>query len=302
MVKKINRLSACAVATLAKPGHHSYGGGLYLKVDNGGAKRWTFMWMRNGRQREAGLGSVNAVPLIKAREKAAEMRAALADGRDPIEARQATRAERDSRKTFGDVANAFLKDNTPSWRNAKHQAQWKMTLEVYGKSLLHMPVENIDTPAVLEALKPIWQDKPETASRLRGRIEAVLDAARASGLTPADRLVDLVQMPSRMGLRSAFAQVRRDHWSEALMSKFRCLRTLVAELNWLEYRLFLADVTRASRPVHVLMPIQAHRRLQTRRKRSRPALRMRSLRPCHLQKTTSTQLSTWRRSSSAPRT
>ncbi len=90
------------------------------------------------------------------------------DGRDPIEARQATRAERDSRKTFGDVANAFLKDNTPSWRNAKHRAQWKMTLEVYGKSLLHMPVENIDTPAVLEALKPIWQDKPETASRLRG--------------------------------------------------------------------------------------------------------------------------------------
>jgi integrase len=81
-----------------------------------------------------------------------------------------------------------LKDNTPSWRNAKHRAQWKMTLEVYGKSLMHMPVENIDTPAVLEALKPIWQDKPETASRLRGRIEAVLDAARASGLTPADRL------------------------------------------------------------------------------------------------------------------
>jgi hypothetical protein len=82
----------------------------------------------------------------------------------------------------------FLKDNTPSWLNAKHRAQWKMTLEVYGKSLMHMLVENIDTPAVLEALKPIWQDKPETASRLRGRIEAVLDAARASGLTPADRL------------------------------------------------------------------------------------------------------------------
>jgi integrase len=188
VVKKINRLSARTVATLTKPGRHADGGDLYLKVDKGGAKRWVFLWMRNGRQREAGLGSVNAVPLAKAREKAAEMRAALADGRDPIEARQATRAERDGRKTFGDVANSFMKDNATSWKNVKHRAQWKMTLENYGKSLTHMPVENIDTPAVLEALKPIWQDKPETASRLRGRIEAVLDAARASGLTPADRL------------------------------------------------------------------------------------------------------------------
>lgn len=74
VVKKINRLSARKVATLAKPGRHSDGGGLYLKVDQGGAKRWVFLWVRNGRQREAGLGSVNAVPLAKAREKAAEMR------------------------------------------------------------------------------------------------------------------------------------------------------------------------------------------------------------------------------------
>jgi len=146
------------------------------------------MWVRKGRQREAGLGSVNAVSLAKARDIAASMRAQLADGRDPIEARQATRAERDGRKTFGDVANSFMKDNARSWHNAKHRAQWRMTLEVYGKSLMGLPVENIDTPAVLEALKPIWQDKPETASRLRGRIEAVLDAARASGLTPAERL------------------------------------------------------------------------------------------------------------------
>src|ERR1700732_1383886 len=189
VVKKINRLSARRVATPPNPGRPADGRGLYLKIDKSGAKRWTFMWVRGGRQHEAGLGSIHAVPLAKAREKAAEMRAALADGRDdPIEARQATRAERDGRKTFGDVANAFLKDNAPSWRNAKHRAQWKMTLEIYGKSLMHMPVENIDTPAVLEALKPIWQGKPETASRLRGRIESVLDAARASGLTPADRL------------------------------------------------------------------------------------------------------------------
>ncbi|VTZ25970.1 Integrase family protein [Methylocella tundrae] len=188
MVKKINRLSARTIATLSKPGRHADGGGLYLKVDAGGAKRWTFMWMRAGRQREAGLGSVIAVPLVKAREIAASYRAVLADGGDPIESRQKAQAEKQGRKTFGDVANEFLLANEPSWRNAKHRAQWRMTLEVYGKALMPVPVENIETTTVLEALKPIWQTKPETASRLRGRIEAVLDAARVAGHTPADRL------------------------------------------------------------------------------------------------------------------
>jgi integrase len=187
-MQKLNRLTARTVATLAKPGRHADGGGLYLKVDAGGAKRWTFMWMRGGKQREAGLGSVNAVPLAKARETAASFRAALADGRDPIEDRQAARVEHGARKTFGDVANDYLNVNAHGWRNAKHRAQWRMTLEVYGKRLWPLPVETIDTVVVLEALKPIWQTKPETASRLRGRIEAILDAARVAGHTPADRL------------------------------------------------------------------------------------------------------------------
>jgi integrase len=188
MVKKVNRLSARTVATLATPGRHADGGGLYLKIDPGGSKRWTFMWARDGRQREAGLGSVLAVPLAKAREIAASYRAILADGGDPIEIRRQASAEKLGRKTFGDVGDSFLLANAPAWRNAKHRAQWRMTLDVYGKALLPLPVETIDTAAVLAALTPIWQAKPETASRLRGRIEAVLDAARVSGLTPSDRL------------------------------------------------------------------------------------------------------------------
>ncbi|MGB6177244.1 MAG: integrase arm-type DNA-binding domain-containing protein [Methylocella sp.] len=182
MVKKFNRLTARTVATVVKPGRHGDGGGLYLKVDRSGAKRWIFMFERAGKQREAGLGSANAVPLAKAREIAASFRASLADGRDPIESRRAAQIDRDSRKTFGDVAEDFLKSNAPSWRNTKHRAQWRMTLERYGKPLMGLPVETVDTPAVLAALQPIWQAKPETASRLRGRIEAVLDAARVQGM------------------------------------------------------------------------------------------------------------------------
>jgi integrase len=143
------------------------------------------MWERTAGdrrvQREAGLGSVNAVPLAKAREIAVSFRTAIAEGRDPIEARQAARADRHGRKTFGDIAKDFLEANGPSWRNAKHAAQWKMTLEVYGKPLWPIPVDKIDTAAILGVLQPIWQAKPETASRLRGRIEAVLDAARVAG-------------------------------------------------------------------------------------------------------------------------
>jgi integrase len=182
VVKKFNALTARTVATLKKPGRHADGGGLYLKVDPGGAKRWTFMWERGGKQREAGLGSIHAVPLAKAREKAASYRAVLDDGGDPIEDRQKARIEKQGKKTFGDVANDLLEDKGPGWRNAKHRAQWRMTLEFYAKPLWGLPVDGIDTAAVLGVLRPIWNSKAETASRLRGRIEAVLDAAKAQGL------------------------------------------------------------------------------------------------------------------------
>ena len=182
MVKKFNRLTARTIATVTKPGRHADGGGLYLKVDRGGAKRWVFMFERAGKQREAGLGPANAVPLAKAREIAASFRASLADGNDPIKARRAARVAQAARKTFGEIADAFLAARAHSWRNAKHRAQWRMTLADYAKPLRALPVDEVDTTAVLAVLQPLWQEKPETASRLRGRIEAVLDAARVQGL------------------------------------------------------------------------------------------------------------------------
>jgi integrase len=185
-MQRLNRLTARAVATLKKPGRHADGGGLYLKIDKSGAKRWTFMWMRPGRQREAGLGSVKAVTLAKAREIAAGIRAHLAEDHDPIESRRAARAEKQGRKTFGDVADTFLEAKSLGLHNAKHRIQWRTTLETYAKPIWHKPVDAIDTAAILEILKPIWETKPEQASRVRARIESILDAAQVQALRNAD--------------------------------------------------------------------------------------------------------------------
>ncbi|MGH6839948.1 MAG: tyrosine-type recombinase/integrase [Methylocella sp.] len=186
MVKFLNRLSARTVATLKTPGRHADGGNLYLRVDAKGRKRFTFMYEFGGRQREAGLGGIHCMTLARAREKASAFRVVLADGRDPLERRPGI-ATAATPQTFGQVADSFLAAKSPSWRNAKHRAQWRMTLEIYAASLRPMLAAEVDTGAVLAILTPIWQAKPETASRLRGRIEAVLDAARVAGHLPADR-------------------------------------------------------------------------------------------------------------------
>lgn len=147
-------------------------------VDKSGAKRWVFLFRWEGKLKEMGLGGVSKVPLSAAREAAASAREELGAGRNPIESRKSTSPT----ATFGEVADAFIADLAPQWRNAKHRAQWKMTLEHYAAPLRPRPVADIDTAAVLDVLKSLWSAKPETASRLRGRIERVLDAAKARGL------------------------------------------------------------------------------------------------------------------------
>jgi integrase len=142
-------------------------------------KRWVFLFNLNNHQREAGLGSLHSVPLAKAREKAAEMRAALADGRDPIIERRNHRPVR--QKTFGMVTENFLATHQASWSNTKHKQQWRMTLETYAAPLWNLPVDQVDTAAVLSVLQPLRASIPETASRLRGRMETVLAAAQAAG-------------------------------------------------------------------------------------------------------------------------
>jgi integrase len=181
VVRQINRLSARTVETLSKPGRHADGGGLYLSISGGGRRRWVFMYVRNGKQREAGLGSAakGGVTLKAAREKAAEGRAMLAAGLEPIPAWNKLASE--EVPTFGAAADAFLETHQGGWRNDKHKAQWGMTLTRYCSPIRETLVDAMDTEAVLSVLKPLWARAPETASRLRGRIEAVLDAARARG-------------------------------------------------------------------------------------------------------------------------
>lgn len=184
MARTINRLSARSVATIAKPGRHADGDGLYLVVDKSGAKRWVFLFRRGGKLREMGLGGAARVALAEARAQAAEIRKQLAAGLDPVAERRRLEAEAAAQAapTFGPFAAALVAEIAPGFRNEKHKAQWASTLKTYAAPLADLPLDAVDTDAILQVLRPIWQTKPETASRLRGRIERVLDAARARGL------------------------------------------------------------------------------------------------------------------------
>jgi integrase len=178
------KLTARTVSA-AKPGRHGDGDGLWLVVSKTGAKKWVYRFTFAGKVTEMGMGAAAVVGLAEARQRAREARQTVEAGKNPIiKKREAAKAGA-SRPTFGDAADALIAAKAVGWRNGKHQAQWKMTLgDAYCASLRKRPVDEIDTEAVLGVLQPVWQAKPETASRLRGRIEAVLDAARAKGYIP----------------------------------------------------------------------------------------------------------------------
>ena len=181
MARAIHKLTARQAETIAKPGRHSDGGGLYLFISADGRRRWTFLYTWRGKLREAGLGSANkgGVTLKAARERAAEGRAMVKAGLDPIA--EWNKPDAKQVPTFGEVADEFLSAHEGGFRNDKHKAQWRMTLTRYCEPIRSTPVDKIDTKAVLSVLKPLWTRAPETASRLRGRLEAVLDAAKARG-------------------------------------------------------------------------------------------------------------------------
>ena len=177
MARQLNRLNPRSATAPLPPGRHADGGGLYLFVGKTGKRSWVFLYRKNGRLREMGLGSASAVTLAKARLKAAAAREMLADGLSPLEAKR----EAEAVPTFGDLADKLVSDLGGQWRNEKHRAQWKSSLLNDAAPLRPIRVDRITTDDVVATLKPIWTTKPETASRLRGRIERVLDAAKAKG-------------------------------------------------------------------------------------------------------------------------
>jgi integrase len=177
MARQINRLNARKVATETKCGRHADGGGLYLSISANGGRRWVFLYRWHGKPTEIGLGSARDVTLATARELASGARAKLAAHINPKDVRNPTKGT-----TFGECADRLIESMQQAWRNTKHRAQWTMTLKVYAAPLRRLPVEAVGTDDVLSVLKPLWSKKHETASRLRGRIERVLDAAKAQGL------------------------------------------------------------------------------------------------------------------------
>jgi len=167
------------------------GGGLYLRIGPTGAKSWVYRFMRQGKRRDMGLGPLHVVSLADARVRAAECRKQRLDGKDPLAAREQERASArlDAAKsmTFTNCAEAYIKAHAPSWRNAKHADQWTNTLETYaGPVFGALPVQAVDLGLVMKVLESIWTAKPETASRVRGRIEAVLDWATVRGYRQGD--------------------------------------------------------------------------------------------------------------------
>lgn len=212
MPKKAKELSAIEVQRLTAPGLHAVGGvaGLMLQVTATGARSWVLRAMIAGKRRDMGLGGFPDVGLAAAREAARNARAQVRDGVDPIEQARAKRsalaAEVAAALTFRQATEKYLATHKSAWRNEKHAAQWASTLETYVHPTLgHLLVRDVALAHVMTVLQPIWTTKTETASRVRGRIESVLDWATAhgyrEGLNPArwrGHLDKLLPKPSKV--------------------------------------------------------------------------------------------------------
>ena len=190
MVQATGRLTALKVEKAKKPGMYADGGGLYLRVTPEGTKNWVLRYMLDRKAHWMGLGPLALFGLQEARARALDARRKRHDGIDPIEARRAERARQrlDAAKavTFGEVAEIYINAHRAGWRNGKHKAQWENTLKTYAAPIMFLPVQSIDTALVLKVLEPVWTAKPETAGRVRQRIESILDFARVRGHRDAE--------------------------------------------------------------------------------------------------------------------
>jgi integrase len=191
--KVAKELSALVVSRLKKPGMHAVGlvPGLHLQVTDSGARSWILRIKMGDKRPEIGLGGYPAVTLADARQKAREYRDHIRSGRDPVAERRAANSARDAANaaalTFKQCAEKYIEAHEAGWRNAKHAAQWRNTLEQYAYPVVgETIVRHVALPQVLAVLEPIWKAKTETASRLRGRLEAVLDWAAIRGYREAD--------------------------------------------------------------------------------------------------------------------
>ncbi|MCR9145817.1 MAG: tyrosine-type recombinase/integrase [Rhodobacteraceae bacterium] len=240
MARGIHRLSAVEVKTKTKPGHYADGGGLYLQVSKRGTKSWVFKFTLGGRTRGMGLGPIHTYSLAEARAKAGDLRKTVAEGRDPIEERKEVQAsaaaEAAPTMPFKQAVERTLEKKENEFRNDKHRKQWRSTLDTYASPVIgNMDVAAITTQDILRVLTQnteggtLWESKTETASRLRGRIEAVLSQATVAGFRAGDNparwagnLKELLPKPSAIadkGNQPALAVAELPAWFAALRKR-----------------------------------------------------------------------------------
>lgn len=206
----MGKLTAIMVSKVKEKGCYPDGGNLYLQVSATGTKSWLFRYMINGKAKNMGLGALNAVSLAEAREKAADCRRLIASGIDP-QAEKKARAEKAKLEeakamSFEQCAAAYIGTHKAGWKNAKHTLQWESTLATYVYPVFgKLPVQEVDVALVMKVLEPIWKTKTETATRVRGRIESILDWANSreyrTGENPArwrGKLENLLPAPSKI--------------------------------------------------------------------------------------------------------
>jgi integrase len=242
MPQRAQGLTAAQVEKGTTRGRFGDGGGLYLLVRSREAKFWLFRYTRHGKMREMGLGPAagrTAIKLAQARMKARELHSIVREGRDPLAEREAEKAKKDADQTraraeamtFGEVADMVLAAHERSWRNPKHRQQWRNTLRDYVLPAIGgLPVGDVDTGAIMKIIEPLWLTKTETASRVRGRIEAILGYAKARGWREFEN-------PARW----------RGHLDQLLPARAKVQRVEHhAALPWREIGAFMARLRRSS--------------------------------------------------------
>lgn len=230
----IERLNPLQTSRLKTPGYYCDGAGLYLQIAKGGSKSWILRYISDGKSREMGLGSCVTFSLAEARKRASLQRQLIADGIDPIQAKRAAIIEKRMAEantiTFDKAAEAFIDANQSSWRSSKHGDQWRNTLATYASPVIgNLPVASVNTPLILQILQPIWSTKTETATRVRGRIEKVLDWAKVQGYRAGENpamwkghLSEALPKPSKVANAGHHAALP---WSEisTFMTKLRAM-------------------------------------------------------------------------------
>lgn len=208
--RQIGKLKALTVTKLSAPGYYGDGGGLWLQISASGSKSWIFRYTKNKQTQDMGLGPLHTVSLADARIKAKECRQLLLDGINPLDQKRARRLHDQiaaaKAVTFDQCAEAYIKAHRSGWKNEKHALQWESTLATYASPVIgKLPVSAVDTALVVKALSPLWEQKTETATRLRARIEKVLDWATVSqyrqGENPArwrGHLENLLAKPAKL--------------------------------------------------------------------------------------------------------